>query len=62
MIQLLKSKMFVDDGEAQTSKLSRKSASSSDSEAEEEQFKASPARTVAQEVATKANFQSMEQI
>ena len=62
MIQLLKSKILVDDGEAQTSKLSRKSASSSDSEAEEEQFKASPARTVAQEVATKANFQSMEQI
>jgi hypothetical protein len=56
MIQLLKSKILVDDGEAQTSQLSRKSASSSDSEAEEEQFKAPPVRTVAQEVVTKATF------
>jgi hypothetical protein len=60
IIQLLQSNFLVDDREAQTSKLSRKSASSSDSEAEEELFKATPARTVAQEVATKANCQSME--
>ena len=56
MIQLLQSKILVDNGAVQTPNFSRKPDSSSDSDAEEEPIKVSPARTVDQEVSTNWHF------